>query len=126
MVVELPGRMRKGIRDCSIATGADSKIARQEQGESTWDPLDASELASNSANGCRLQAEWAPLWEASGYHLSGCGADCSTTLGIKPVRRLDSRPLRDCRADQGRIDSLSGPGRCSVEHPRDLSMELLA
>ena len=61
-------------------------------------------------NRCRLQAEWAPLWETSGYHLSGCGADCSTTLGIKPVRRLDSRPLRDCRADQGRIDSLSGPG----------------
>ena len=59
---------------------------------------------------CRLQAEWAPLWETSGYHLSGCGVDCSTTLGIKPVRRLDSRPLRDCRADQGRIDSLSGPG----------------
>jgi len=59
---------------------------------------------------CRLQAEWAPLWETSGYHLSGCGADCSTTLGIKVVRRLDSRPLRDCRADQGRIDSLSGPG----------------
>lgn len=59
---------------------------------------------------CRLQAEWAPLWETSGYHLSGCGADCSTTLGIKPVRRLDSRPLRDCRADQGRIHSLSGPG----------------
>ena len=59
---------------------------------------------------CRLQAEWAPLWETSGYHLSGCGADCLTTLGIKAVRRLDSRPLRDCRADQGRIDSLSGPG----------------
>jgi len=39
------------IRDCSIATGADSKIARQEQGESTWDPLNASELAPNSANG---------------------------------------------------------------------------
>src|SRR5208337_1106042 len=37
--------------DCSIATGADSKIARQEQGESTWDPLNASELAPNSANG---------------------------------------------------------------------------
>ena len=33
------------FRDCSIATGADSKIARQEQGESTWDPLNASELA---------------------------------------------------------------------------------
>src|SRR5208337_2466470 len=32
-------------------TGADSKIARQEQGESTWDPLNASELAPNSANG---------------------------------------------------------------------------
>jgi len=28
-----------------------SKIARQEQGESTWDPLNASELAPNSANG---------------------------------------------------------------------------
>ena len=38
-------------RDCSIATGADSKIARQEQGESTWNPLNASELAPNSANG---------------------------------------------------------------------------
>ena len=38
-------------RDCSIATGADSKIARQEQGESAWDPLNASELAPNSANG---------------------------------------------------------------------------
>ena len=35
-----------GVRgDCSIATGADSKIARQEQGETTWDPLNASELA---------------------------------------------------------------------------------
>ena len=38
------------IRDCSIATGADSKVARQEQGESTWDPLNACELAPNSAN----------------------------------------------------------------------------
>ena len=42
---------RPKMRDCSIATGADSKIARQEQGESTWDPLNASELAPNSANG---------------------------------------------------------------------------
>ena len=39
-----------GNGDCSIATGADSKIARQEQGESTWDPLNACELAPNSAN----------------------------------------------------------------------------
>ena len=38
-------------RDCIIGTGADSKIARQEQEESTWDPLNASELAPNSANG---------------------------------------------------------------------------
>jgi hypothetical protein len=38
-------------RDYSIATGADSKIPRQEQGESTWDPLNASESAPNSANG---------------------------------------------------------------------------
>ena len=42
-------RLIKGDR--SIATGADSRIARQEQGESTWDPLNASELAPNSANG---------------------------------------------------------------------------
>jgi hypothetical protein len=34
-----------------MATGADSKITRQEQGESIWDPLNASELAPNSANG---------------------------------------------------------------------------
>ena len=39
------------FRDCSIATGADSKIARQEQRESTWGPLNASELAPNSVNG---------------------------------------------------------------------------
>ena len=44
-------RIRLFFRDCSIATGADSKIARQEQGESTWDPLNASESAPNSANG---------------------------------------------------------------------------
>src|SRR5208337_2331956 len=43
--------VNRANRDCSIATGADSKIARQEQGESTWDPLNASELAPNSANG---------------------------------------------------------------------------
>ena len=30
-----------------MATGADSKITRQEQGESIWDPLNASELAPN-------------------------------------------------------------------------------
>ena len=55
-------------RDCSIATGADSKIARQEQGESTWDPLNASELAPNSANGLiprlmyKLHIGRKPLW----------------------------------------------------------------
>ena len=50
---DLPLECRPLIRnfgDCSIATGADSKIARQEQGESTWDPLNACELAPNSAN----------------------------------------------------------------------------
>jgi len=39
------------FRDCSSVTGADLRIARQEQGESTRDPLDDSELAPNSANG---------------------------------------------------------------------------
>src|SRR5208283_5261328 len=48
---QLPDFKDRKKRDCSIATGADSKIARQEQGESTWDPLNASELAPNSANG---------------------------------------------------------------------------
>ena len=47
----LIGKETLFIEICSIATGADSKIARQEQGESTWDPLNASELAPNSANG---------------------------------------------------------------------------
>ena len=42
---------KRPFSSCSIATGAESKIARQEQGESTWDPLNASELAPNSANG---------------------------------------------------------------------------
>ena len=42
--------IERNMGDCSIATGADSKIARQEQGESTWDPLNACELAPNSAN----------------------------------------------------------------------------
>src|SRR5512135_3514852 len=45
-----PTAHRVIFRDCSIATGADSKIARQEQGESTWDPLNACELAPNAAN----------------------------------------------------------------------------
>ena len=42
---QLLSQKNPGSRDCSIATGADSKIARQEQGETTWDPLNASELA---------------------------------------------------------------------------------
>src|SRR5208282_184226 len=51
-------------RDCSIATGADSKIARQEQGESTWDPLNASELAPNLSDsvseGATISVQWEP------------------------------------------------------------------
>jgi hypothetical protein len=45
--------MRKTLenRDCSSVTGADLRIARQEQGGSTQDPLNDSELAPNSANG---------------------------------------------------------------------------
>ena len=38
-------------RDCSSVTGADLRIARQEQGESTRDPLNDSESALDSANG---------------------------------------------------------------------------
>src|SRR5512135_779653 len=44
---------QKGVvsRDCSTVTGADLRIARQGQGESTRDPLHDSELAPDSANG---------------------------------------------------------------------------
>ena len=46
------GRKNASIKETVASLpGADSKIARQEQGESTWDPLNASELAPNSANG---------------------------------------------------------------------------
>ena len=45
-------------------------------GKRGWSPL-ATVLPSHAPGSpCRLQAEWAPLWETSGYHLSGCGADC--------------------------------------------------
>jgi hypothetical protein len=39
------------IETVASLPGADSKVARQEEGESTWDPLNVSELAPNSANG---------------------------------------------------------------------------
>ena len=39
------------LGDCSSVTGADLRIARQGQGESTRDSLNDSELAPNSANG---------------------------------------------------------------------------
>src|SRR5208337_3436667 len=110
--------------DCSIATGAHSKIARQEQGESTWDPLNASELAPNSANGLiptviawaksqppgnvaivtlydRLLAE---LHRDSLYPMMGkdawvAGADRREAPGPKPVRL--GRRLRPRRQPPG-------------------------
>ena len=45
----MPKHLRN--RDCSTDTGADLRIARQEQGESTRDPLHESELAPDSVNG---------------------------------------------------------------------------
>ena len=42
---------RREIRDCSTVTGADLRVARQGQGESTRDLLHDSEWAPNSANG---------------------------------------------------------------------------
>src|SRR5208337_4063793 len=116
------GRGRKAIDEwqmaddeCEVAAGGcDEGQSSEPMTEGSSGPVvgyDSQRVTEDATDDkCRLQAEWAPLWETSGYHLSGCGADCSTTLGIKAVRRLDSRPLRDCRADQGRIDSLSGPG----------------
>src|SRR5512135_3011466 len=38
-------------RDCSTVTGANPRIVRREQEESTPDPLNDDELAPNSANG---------------------------------------------------------------------------
>ena len=37
--------------DCSTVTGADLSLTRQESGESTWEPVNDSEWATNSANG---------------------------------------------------------------------------
>src|SRR5512135_1630615 len=42
---------RQICRDCSTVTGANPRIARREQEESTSDPLKDDELAPNSANG---------------------------------------------------------------------------
>ncbi len=42
-------RREKG--DCSTVTGADLSLTRQESGESTWEPVNDSEWATNSANG---------------------------------------------------------------------------
>src|SRR5271165_164408 len=39
------------FRDCSTVTGADLSLTRQESGESTWEPVNDSEWATNSANG---------------------------------------------------------------------------
>ena len=39
------------LRDCSTVTGADLRLARQESGKSTWEPVNDSEWATNSANG---------------------------------------------------------------------------
>ena len=45
------GRESLIFGECSTITGADLRITRQEQGESTRDPLNNPELAPNSANG---------------------------------------------------------------------------
>src|SRR5208337_4169348 len=39
------------FRDCSTVTGADLSLTRQESGEATWEPVNDSECATNSANG---------------------------------------------------------------------------
>ena len=46
-----PSSKTQGNRDCSIATGADFEDRSAGTGESTWGPLNASELAPNWANG---------------------------------------------------------------------------
>ena len=57
-------------------------------------------LSFTGRMGTTLGAQWVPPERLR--------ADCSTTLGIKPTRRLGSRPLSEHGADQGRSDGQSG------------------
>ena len=89
------------FRDCSIATGADSKIARQEQGESTWDPLNASELAPNSANGLIPSLI---AWAKSRH-----GSKAGHSSGVADVDARRRRPRSDADALGARWLSPAGP-----------------
>ena len=75
---------------------------------------------------CRLQAEWAPLWETSGYHLSGCGRIVRPLSGSRQFAGWTRDHFVTAGLIRGESTRCPGLGRCSVEHPRDLSMELLA
>src|SRR5271157_3293545 len=73
--------------------------------------------------GCRFRSERVPLFRASGDHLSGCGAIRLTMLRDRansPAWLAPARWLRGVAIGGPR------PKRCPVEHPRDVTVELLA
>src|SRR5271166_543218 len=72
---------------------------------------------------CRFRSERVPLFRASGDHLSGCGAIRLTMLRDRansPAWLAPARWLRGVAIGGPR------PKRCPVEHPRDVTVELLA
>ena len=63
-----PDRSRRCVSLHMLVTAAEFLL-----GPTTWTQLSLPNDRADEFFVCRLQAEWAPLWETSGYHLSGCG-----------------------------------------------------
>src|SRR5271157_947949 len=80
-------------------------------------------LLTRMSSLCRFRSERVPLFRASGDHLSGCGAIRLTMLRDRansPAWLAPARWLRGVAIGGPR------PKRCPVEHPRDVTVELLA
>ncbi len=73
---------------------------------------------------CRFQSERVPLWEASEYQRSGCGAIRLITL----IRDRAISPAWPAVVPWLWGDAIGRPRLwgCAIEHPRDLSMEFFA
>src|SRR5271157_5739263 len=96
--------LRAGLRESARRRGAEAPFV--------WNP-----------NHCRFRSERVPLFRASGDHLSGCGAIRLTMLRDRansPAWLAPARWLRGVAIGGPR------PKRCPVEHPRDVTVELLA
>ena len=110
--------LTRRFRDCSSVTGADLRIARQEQGESTRDPLNDSELAPNSANGSipSLIAWTVPKPPGN-----------AATVSQFPliVRSVDRSFRKQIRTERVRNRSCSGPRRTPPIHPKPAATGVL-